>query len=159
MEWIAISIVCGIAFVLSAAVQIVKMGLAHEEKRLALKHGQGQGDTARLEQILAATQTEMARLKDRVQVLEKLATDDDRRLASDIERLRSVVVGGYVIKMQKMKLEEKRITGASSAVQDETAREVQKLKDRVAVLERLMTDDDRKLAGEIERLRREDARG
>ncbi len=69
------------------------------------------------------------------------------------------VVGGYVIKMQKMKLEEKRMSGVSSAVQDETARELQKLKDRVAVLERLMTDDDRKLAGEIERLRREDARG
>lgn len=69
------------------------------------------------------------------------------------------VVGGYVIKMQKMKLEEKRLSGVSSAVQDETARELQKLKDRVAVLERLMTDDDRKLAGEIERLRREDARG
>lgn len=69
------------------------------------------------------------------------------------------VVGGYVIKMQKMKLEEKRMSGVSSAVQDETARELQKLKDRVAVLERLLTDDDRKLAGEIERLRREDARG
>ncbi len=69
------------------------------------------------------------------------------------------VVGGYVIKMQKMKLEEKRLSGVSSAVQDETARELQKLKDRVAVLERLLTDDDRKLAGEIERLRREDARG
>ena len=46
-------------------------------------------EVARLEQILAATQTEMARLKDRVQVLEKLVTDDDRRLASDIERLRA----------------------------------------------------------------------
>jgi hypothetical protein len=69
------------------------------------------------------------------------------------------VVGGYVIKSQKMKLEAMRLSGASSAVQDETARELQKLKDRVAVLERLMTDDDRKLAGEIERLRREDARG
>ena len=34
-----------------------------------------------------------------------------------------------------------------------------RLKDRVAVLERLLTDDDRKLAGEIERLRREDVRG
>jgi hypothetical protein len=36
--------------------------------------------------------------------------------------------------------------------------ELHRLKDRVAVLERLMTDDDRKLAGEIERLRGEDAR-
>lgn len=96
MEWIAISIVTGIGIVLYATVEIVKMGIAHEEKRLALKHGQGEAsrDTARLEQILAATQTEMARLKDRVQVLEKLATDDDRRLASDIERLRSADVRG-----------------------------------------------------------------
>ncbi len=94
MEWIALSIVLGIGIVLSAGVQIVKMALAHEEKRLALKHGQGQGDTARLEQILAATQTEMARLKDRVQVLEKLVTDDDRKLANDIERLRTADARG-----------------------------------------------------------------
>ncbi len=69
------------------------------------------------------------------------------------------VVGGIFIKSQKLKLDMMRASGASSAVQDETARELQKLKDRVAVLERLLTDDDRKLAGEIERLRREDARG
>lgn len=69
------------------------------------------------------------------------------------------VVGGYIVKMQKMRLEEARLSGVNSAVQDETARELQKLKDRVAVIERLLTDDDRKLAGEIERLRREDARG
>lgn len=68
------------------------------------------------------------------------------------------VVGGLLLKSQKLKLEMMRETGASSAVQDDTARELQKLKDRVAVLERLLTDDDRKLAGEIERLRREDAR-
>ena len=92
MEWIALSIVFGIGIVLSAGVQIVKMALAHEEKRLAMKHGQG--DTARLEQILAATQTEMTRLKDRVQVLEKLVTDDDRKLANDIERLRTADARG-----------------------------------------------------------------
>lgn len=86
MEWVAVSIVVGIAVVLSATVQIVKMGIAHEEKRLALKAGQG--EASRLEQILAANQAEMAKLRERVQVLEKLATDDDRRLAGDIERLR-----------------------------------------------------------------------
>jgi hypothetical protein len=77
--------------VLGFSLIVVKWGLAHEEKRMALRAGRtaAQGDVARLEQILAATQTEMARLKDRVQVLEKLATDEDRRLASDIERLRS----------------------------------------------------------------------
>lgn len=87
MEWIAVSVVIGIAIVLSATVQIVKMGIAHEDKRLALKAGQG--DAGRLEQILVANQTEIAKLRERVQVLEKLATDDDRRLAGDIERLRT----------------------------------------------------------------------
>ncbi len=87
MEWIAVSIVIGIAIVLSATVQIVKMGIAHEDKRLALKAGQG--DAGRLEQILVANQTEIAKLRERVQVLEKLVTDDDRRLSDDIERLRA----------------------------------------------------------------------
>jgi uncharacterized protein HemX len=87
MEWIAVSIVIGIAIVLSATVQIVKMGIAHEDKRLALKAGQG--DAGRIEQILAANQAEIAKLRERVQVLERLATDDDRKLAGDIERLRA----------------------------------------------------------------------
>jgi hypothetical protein len=69
------------------------------------------------------------------------------------------VVGGLIVKSQKLKLEMMRTQGANSAVQDETMRELQKLKDRVAVLERLLTDDDRKLAGEIERLRRDEMRG
>lgn len=46
------------------------------------------GDVARLEKITADAQTEIARLKERVMVLEKLVTDDDRRLANEIERLR-----------------------------------------------------------------------
>jgi hypothetical protein len=48
----------------------------------------GGEDAARLERIVAETSTEVARLRERVQVLEKLVTDDDRRLASEIERLR-----------------------------------------------------------------------
>lgn len=92
MEWIVVTVAVVLIVTLSATVQIVKMAMAHEEKRLALQAGQG--DAGRLEQILAATQTEMARLKDRVQVLEKLVTDDDRRLASDIERLRSAEARG-----------------------------------------------------------------
>jgi hypothetical protein len=65
------------------------------------------------------------------------------------------VLGGIYIKSQKLKLEiarEERVSGASSA---EAQNEVQRLKDRVAVLERLLTDDDRKLAAEIERLGRD----
>lgn len=41
-----------------------------------------------LEAIVAETQAEVSRLKERVIVLERLATDDDRKLADEIERLR-----------------------------------------------------------------------
>jgi hypothetical protein len=46
------------------------------------------GDRERLERIVAETSAEVARLRERVQVLEKLVTDDDRKLADEIERLR-----------------------------------------------------------------------
>jgi len=74
--------------VLGFSLLVVKWGLAHEEKRMAMK-ATGGADFQRMEQMLAATQTEMAGLRERVQVLERLATDDDRKLASDIERLRA----------------------------------------------------------------------
>ena len=51
--------------------------------------GAGQEELARLEQILSANQAEMAKLRDRVQVLERLVTDEDRNLASEINRLKS----------------------------------------------------------------------
>jgi len=81
-------IVVLVIVVLGFTLVVVKWGLAHEEKRLALK-ASGGADFQRMEQVLAATQAEMVNLRERVQVLEKLATDDDRKLASDIERLRS----------------------------------------------------------------------
>jgi hypothetical protein len=65
---------------------VIKMGMKHEERKLELEAGSGEG--GRLEAILAETQKEVARLRDRVQVLEKLVTDDDRKLAGEIERLR-----------------------------------------------------------------------
>jgi hypothetical protein len=64
----------------------------------------------------------------------------------------AIIVNGF-LRSQKMKLEmmrEERVSGASEA---EVMGELQRLKDRVAVLERLATDSDRKLAGEIDRLR------
>jgi hypothetical protein len=69
------------------------------------------------------------------------------------------ILGTFWIKSQKMKLEMLREQRGSDAANGEVMAELHRLKDRVAVLERLMTDDDRKLAGEIERLRREDLRG
>jgi cell division protein FtsB len=87
MEAIAVSIVVGLCVILASSVQIVRMALAHEEKRLALKHGGG--DAARLEQIVAANEAEMAKLRQRVEVLERLATDEDRRLSREISGLKS----------------------------------------------------------------------
>ncbi len=66
------------------------------------------------------------------------------------------VICGYLIKAQKMKLDMMREQRGSDASNGEVMAELHRLKERVAVLERLMTDDDRKLAGEIERLRRTD---
>jgi hypothetical protein len=85
MEAIMISIVVGIAVIMAASIQIIRMALAHEEKRLALKAGVG--EAARLEQIVGANTTEMARLRQRVEVLERLATDDERRLSHEIAGL------------------------------------------------------------------------
>lgn len=63
------------------------------------------------------------------------------------------ILGATYIKSQQLKLQiakEERASGASSS---ETQNEIQRLKDRVAVLERLLTDGDRKLSREIDSLR------
>lgn len=83
--WIAVSIVFGIGIVLAFTLQVIKMGIAHEEKRLAYKAGAG--EAGRLEQIVAANEAEMAKLRQRIEVLERLATDDERRLSREISGL------------------------------------------------------------------------
>jgi hypothetical protein len=64
----------------------------------------------------------------------------------------AIIVNG-IHKSQKMKLDMMREERVSGASESELMGEMQRLKDRVAVLERLATDGDRKLAGEIDRLR------
>lgn len=68
------------------------------------------------------------------------------------------ILSGTFIKSQKMKLDMLREQNASGAMSSETQNEIQRLKDRVAVLERLITDGDRRLASDIERLRRPEER-
>ena len=82
MESIAPAIASVVIVTVVFAYLIVRMALKHEEKRMAMK-----GGGERVEQILAETQAEVARLRERVQVLERLATDEDRRVASEINRL------------------------------------------------------------------------
>lgn len=70
----------------------------------------------------------------------------------------AAIIAHAVLRSQKLKLElakEERASGASDA---EVMREIHRLKERVAVLEKLATDGDRNLAGEIERLRSDELR-
>lgn len=47
------------------------------------------GDAEGMKRLLEDNVAEITRLRSRVEVLERLATDEDRKLSSDIERLRS----------------------------------------------------------------------
>jgi hypothetical protein len=70
---------------------IVRMATKHSEEKLRIKHGAGAA--AAPDPGVAAAHIEIAALRERVQVLERLATDDDRRLAGEINRLRSEARG------------------------------------------------------------------
>lgn len=59
-----------------------------ERERLKAKRRGYDTDAEELHGVVGGMHDEMAKLKDRVRVLEKLVTDDDRRLADEIERLR-----------------------------------------------------------------------
>lgn len=83
MESIAPAIASVIIVAIVFAYLVVRMALKHEEKKLALNAAPDE----RVEHILAETQAQVAKLSDRVQVLERLATDDDTRLAREIDRL------------------------------------------------------------------------
>lgn len=87
LGWIGVSVVVGLGIVRAFTLQVIRMGIAHEEKRLAMKAGVS--DASRLEQIIAANETEIAKLRQRVEVLERLATDDERRLTREISGLAS----------------------------------------------------------------------
>jgi hypothetical protein len=66
----------------------------------------------------------------------------------------AAVIGNIWIKSQQIKLKIAEAQGgAEAAASRVTQVELEKLRDRVAVLERLITDEDRRLASEIGRLR------
>lgn len=65
-------------------IAIIRMGIRHEER----KHQLGSVGDAAPKPVVDDLTHEVARLRDRVAVLEKLVTDDDRKLAGEIESLR-----------------------------------------------------------------------
>ncbi len=62
------------------------------EKERSKRAGLG-GEASQLREVVGDLHQDVAKLKERVRVLEKLVTDDDRRLADEIERLRRADTG------------------------------------------------------------------
>jgi len=80
---------------MATLVAIVWMGIMAKAGKWRMLGAESDGDTdKRLEQIVEQNSAEVARLRERVQVLEKLVTDDDRKLATEIERLRQTEARG-----------------------------------------------------------------
>lgn len=69
-------------------VWLMLAAMRHEERKLQLKHGAGGEEAARLNAVVDQLSAELVRVKDRLNVLERLATDEDRKLAGEIEALR-----------------------------------------------------------------------
>jgi hypothetical protein len=87
MEYIAGSVAMVITVTVVFTYLIVRMALQHEEKKFAMRAQAKGGDAA-----LHDAQAEITNLQERVAVLERLATDEDRRLAGEIGRLQSAEV-------------------------------------------------------------------
>ena len=68
-----------------------------------------------------------------------------------------VVIGFVSIKEEKIKAQAKGVVEGQDSINAETAAEIARLRARLEVVERLVTDDDRKLAREIAQLRGEQA--
>lgn len=72
---------------------IVQQGIKLERDKIRAGRRESEGEAAQLGGIVSDLHTDVARLKDRVRVLEKLVTDDDRRLAHEINSLRREEAG------------------------------------------------------------------
>lgn len=67
---------------------VVQQGIKLERDKEKSKRAGLGGEADQLRGVVGDLHQDVARLKERVRVLEKLVTDDDRRLADEIERLR-----------------------------------------------------------------------
>jgi hypothetical protein len=67
---------------------IITGGMSIEKRKLRVRQAEAEAGGGELKSVVDEMHKEIMRLRERVQVLERLATDDDRRLADEIERLR-----------------------------------------------------------------------
>ena len=77
-----------ILVVIGTISSVITGGIKLERERIRARSRGADGETDQLRGIVGDLHQDVAKLKDRVRVLEKLVTDDDRRLADEIERLR-----------------------------------------------------------------------
>lgn len=77
--------------IISTVGGIITSGMKLERHRLRSKAQSGEAEE--MKALIGDMHGEISKLKQRVQVLERLATDDDRKLAADIERLRRQETG------------------------------------------------------------------
>lgn len=79
--------------VIGSIAGIVQQGIKLErDKEKSKRAGMG-GEADQLRGVVGDLHQDVAKLKERVRVLEKLVTDDDRRLADEIERLKRTDTG------------------------------------------------------------------
>jgi hypothetical protein len=65
---------------------VITGGMKLEKQRLRIRAGESEAED--LKALIGDMHGEITKLKDRVRVLERLATDGDRNLADEIDRLR-----------------------------------------------------------------------
>lgn len=78
--------IIGIVLIGSVA-GIIQQGIKLERDKIRAGRREAEGEAAELGGVVAELHKDVAKLKDRVRVIEKLVTDDDRRLSDEISRL------------------------------------------------------------------------
>jgi hypothetical protein len=67
---------------------LLMLHMVHKQRMAKMQLRAGLDGGGRLEQLVTEQGKEIQRMRDRIATLEKLVTDDDRKLADEIERLR-----------------------------------------------------------------------
>jgi hypothetical protein len=83
--WAMIVLTCLIGTVGSVFTAAFRASSRHAKAKILASEGEVQ----RLGQVISSMNADMDKMRDRIAVLERLVTDDDRRLSDEISRLRS----------------------------------------------------------------------
>lgn len=79
--------------VIGSVAGVIQQGIKLQRDKIRARRRGEDDEAAMMGGVVEGLHKEVARLKERVRVLEKLVTDDDRRLSDEIDRLRRSDVG------------------------------------------------------------------